>query len=397
MLMATKIRIYPTHEQAVHLDRQFGAVRFVWNKALAIKKHCYRVHSKSLSVKRDLKPLLAVAKRSRKYGWLADFDGHSLQQACINLDKAFKNFFEGRARFPRFKRRHGAQASYHCTGKIGVGDGQITIPKLPGQIAAVVHRKGEGRLTSITLTKTPTGKYFASCLYDDGKKVPEPPRVISTVVGIDVGLVHLAIESDGRKTANPRFVKRARQNLRRKQQALSRKQKGSKNRSKARIHVAKAHEKVANARADFQHKLSHRLVRENQAIIVETLAIRNMLKNRKLAKAISDASWHSLVVKIAYKAERAGVHFVKLDQWESTSKTCSCCGHKLDKLPLNVRHWGCPICDEHHDRDINAALNVKRLGIAHLKASGLHVSASGGLHKSSHTLVAANEGGNLHG
>jgi putative transposase len=395
MLRATKARIYPTPEQIEFLDRQFGAVRFVWNKALAIKIHRYRVHGEKLSAKHDLKPLLAVAKKSRKYGWLAEFDGHSLQQACINLDRAFKNFFEKRARFPRFKRRHGSQSSYHCTGKMGFGADWVSIPKLPGCLKAVVHRTPVGRLTSITLTKTATGKYFASLLVDDGLKAPEPPLVIpqDDVIGVDVGLAHVAIDSDGRKTDNPQFVKRAQRNLRRKQKALSRKEKGSRNRAKARLIVAAAHERVANARGDFQHKLSRRLVDENQAIIVEALAVKNMLKNRKLARSISDAGWSSLLLKIAYKAERVGRHFVKLDRFASTSKTCSCCGHKIDDLPLKVRAWTCPSCGEEHDRDVNAALNIKRLGILELRAGGSHVPACGGLHKTGHVPAAANEAG----
>jgi putative transposase len=395
MLRATKIRIYPTPEQIEFLDRQFGAVRFVWNKALAIKTHRYRVHGEKLSAKRDLKPLLAVAKKSRKYGWLADFDGHSLQQACINLDRAFKNFFEKRARFPRFKRRHGAQSSYHCTGKIGFGADWVSIPKLPGRLRAVVHRMPVGRLTSITLTKTATGKYFASLLLDDGINAPELPAVIhqDDVIGVDVGLAHVAIDSDGRKTDNPQFVKRAQRNLRRKQKALSRKQKGSSNRAKARLIVAAAHERVANARGDFQHKLSRRLVDENQAIIVETLAVKNMLKNRKLARAISDAGWSSLLLKIAYKAERAGKHIVKLDRWAATSKTCSDCGEKADEMPLSVRSWTCCTCGSEHDRDVNAALNIKRLGILELRAGGLHVPACGGLRKTGHAPAAADEAG----
>lgn len=174
---------------------------------------------------------------------------------------------------------------------------------------------------------------------------------------------------------------------------MSRKQKGSKKRAKAQRIVAKAHQKVANARADFQHKLSKRLVDENQAIIVETLRVGNMLKNRNLARAISDAGWHSLVSKITYKAERAGQHFVKLDQWEATSKTCADCGHRLAELPLDVRGWTCPDCGEHHDRDVNAALNIRRLGIAALRASGLHVPAPGGLRKTVHATAAAFEGG----
>ena len=325
MLRATKVRIYPTPEQIAFLDRQFGAVRFVWNMALAIRIHRYRVHGESLSAKHHLKPLLAVAKKSRKYGWLADFDGHSLQQACINLDRAFKNFLEKRARYPRCKRRRGAQSSYHCTGKIGFGTDWVSIPKLPGQLKAVMHRTPVGKLRSITLAKTATRKYFASLLVDDGIAAPEPPHVIpqDDIIGVDVGLAHVAIESDGRKTDNPQFVKRAQRNLRRKQKALSRKQKGSKNRAKARLIVAAAHERVANARGDFQHKLSRRVMGENQAIIVETLAVKNMLKNRKLARAISDAGWSSPVLKIAYKSERAGRHFIKLDRFAGTSKTCS--------------------------------------------------------------------------
>ena len=198
MLRATKVRIYPTPEQVPFLDRQFGAVRFVWNKALAIKTHRYRTRGQKLKGKRDLKPLLAVAKRSRKYSWLADFDGHSLQQACINLDRAFTNFFEGRARLPRFKRKHAQQSSYHCTGKIAIGDDWITIPKMSGRISAVVHRVTSGKLASITLTKTRTGKYFAACLFEDETEPPVPPHVVRDVIGVDVGLAHVAIDSTGR-------------------------------------------------------------------------------------------------------------------------------------------------------------------------------------------------------
>jgi putative transposase len=188
-------------------------------------------------------------------------------------------------------------------------------------------------------------------------------------------------------------VKRARRNLRRKHKALSRKQKGSKNRAKARLIVAAAHERVANARGDFQHKLSRRLLCENQAIIVETLAVKTMLKNRKLARAISDAGRSSLALKIAYKSERAGRHFIKLDRFAGTSKTCSCCGHRLDELPLNVRAWRCPNCGAEHDRDVNTALNIRRLGILELRAGGSHVSACGGLHTTGHAPAAANEAG----
>lgn len=395
MRRAIKVRIYPNPAQTAFLDRQFGAVRFVWNKALHIKKHRYKVHGDKLTAKYDLKPLLAVAKRSRKYGWLGDYDAMALQQSCINLDRAFVNFFAGRARFPRFKRKRGAQVSYHCTGRIAVGSNWITIPKCPGRIGAVVHREPIGALKSITLSKAPTGKYFAALLFEDAAEPPALPETVpeEAIVGVDVGLTHIAIESSGRKTDNPHFIKWAQRNLRRKQKALSRKRKGSKNRAKARRLVAAAHERVVNARGDFQHKLSRRLVDDNQAVIVETLRIRNMQKNRRLAKAITDAGWHGLRVKIAYKAKRAGKHVVALNQWAPTSKTCSACGEKADALPLSAREWTCANCGCEHDRDVNAALNIKRLGIVELRTGGVHVPACGGLRKTGDMPAAADEAG----
>ena len=397
MRNAVKIRLYPTQAQAAFLDRQFGAVRFVWNKALTVRRHRYRVHGDKLTAKHDLKPLLAIAKKSRRYGWLADFDAMALQQSCINLDRAFKNFFEKRARFPRFKSKRGRQSSYHCTGKIAVGTNCITIPKCPGDIDAVVHREMTGELKSITVTKTATGKYFAACLFEDGEVLLELPTVVvaQNIVGIDVGLTHIAIESTGRKMDNPRFVKRAQRNLRRKQKSLSRKRKGSKNRNKARHLVAMAHERVANARDDFQHKLSRRLVDENQAIVFETLAIKNMQQNRKLSKAVADASWHSLKLKTAYKAARAAKYCVGIDQWLATSKTCSDCGFKCEALPLDVREWTCENCGSVHDRDVNAAKMVKHFGVLELRAGGVHVPVCGGLRKTGDMPAAANEAENI--
>jgi putative transposase len=393
MRNAVKIRLYPTDEQAAFLNRQFGAVRFVWNRALHIRKHRYKVHGDRLSATHDLKPLLKVAKHSRKYGWLADFDAISLQQACVNLDKAFKNFFEGRAKFPRFKRKHGGQSSYHCTGKTEIGVDSISIPKCPGRIAAVVHRAMAGGLKSITITRTPTGKYFAACLFEDGVEMPELPKVIPAeeIVGVDLGLTHLVIESTGRKTDNPRFVTRAQRNLRRKQKSLSRKKKGSKNRAKARRFVAASHERVANARGDFQHKVSRRLVDENQASIFETLNNKGMMKNRRLAKHIADASWYSLYSKTAYKAARAGKHCHAINRWSPTSKTCGDCGFKCEAMPLDVRDWVCPNCGAEHDRDINAARVVKHFGILELRAGGWHVPVCGGLRKTGNSLAAAVE------
>ena len=390
MLKATKVRLYPTPEQAAFLNAQFGAVRFVYNKALHIISTQYKRHGLKLKAKKDLKPLLAVAKKSRKYHWLKDFDSIALQQACINLDRAFQNFFNPqlKARYPRFKRKHGKQSSYHCMS-VSAGDNWIKVPKMK-PIKARLHRDITGTLKSITLTRTTTGKYYASVLVEDGVEAPAPLQTVDTVLGVDMGLTHLAIDSTGRKVANPRFLKRARANLRRKQKALSRCQKGSKGRAKARIKLAKAHERLANARADFQHNLSRQLIDENQAVVVETLKVKNLLKNRKLAKHIADASWHSLIQKLDYKAKQQGKHLVKIDQWFASTKTCAGCGHKVEQMPLTVRTWDCPGCaTQGIDRDINAALNIKHQGIIQLKAEGLSVSAHGGLRKPGTSPAAA--------
>nr|WP_298249632.1 transposase [uncultured Halomonas sp.] len=381
MRQATKVRIYPTAEQVDFLHRQFGAVRFVYNKALHILSHRYRVHGQSLNAKHDMKKLLPVAKKSRKYGWLREADSMALQQACINLDRAFQNFFNPtlKARYPRFKRKHGKQSSYHCVGT-QVGEDAIKVPKI-GWIKARLHRPIDGTLKSITLTRTTTGKYFAAILVETGKEAPTPIRDLdaNSITGLDAGLTHLVIDSSGRKLPNPRLLLQVAANLRHKQKALSRCQKGSRRRAKARLRVAKAHERLANARADFQHQLSRRLIDDNQAVIVETLRIVNLLKNKRLAKHIADAAWGGLMQKLAYKAERAGKHLVKLDAWYPSSKTCFHCGHKLESMPLSVRTWGCPACGTQGiDRDINAARNIRHQGIIALKAAGLSVSAHGG-------------------
>ena len=396
MLRATKVRIYPTLEQAEYLNAQFGAVRFAYNKALHIKKHAYKHRGVSLNPRKELKPFLAVAKKSRKYAWLKEYDSIALQQAVINLDVAFSNFFNPKlkARFPAFKRKHGRQSSYHCVG-IKVLDGAIKIPKVSA-IEARLHREIIGTLKSITISRSSTGKYYAALLCDDGVEAPAKPTLISNVTGLDMGLTHFAIRSDGTKVANPRHLINASRNLRRKQKALSRKKKGSANRRKSRMQLAGVHERIANARADFQHKLSRAIVDENQAVIVETLKSANMMKNHHLARAIGDAGWSGFISKLEYKAAEKGVHVVKLDQWFASSKTCHCCGHKMPEMPLNRRIWQCPECEVDHDRDINAAINIRQKGILELCAAGLVVQpAHGGQRKSVIQSVAAYEVGSL--
>ena len=384
MLKAIKVRIYPTPEQADFLHQQFGAVRLVYNKGLHLIRHYYRRYGKSLNAKRDIKSLLPIAKRSRKYHWLKGYDSVALQQACLNLHQAFLNFFDPKlkAGYPNFKNRHGKQSSYHCMG-IKLSETWIKLPKM-GEIKARVHRKLIGKLKSITVSRSCSGKYYAAILIDDES---EPPKLIqsldeSKIIGLDMGLCDFISDSNGKKEANPKFLRRATRNLQRKQRQLSRKQKGSNKRSKARILLAKCHERLKQVRHDFQHKLSKRIVDESQAIMVESLKIKNMLKNKRLAKHISDASWESFLKKLAYKAEAQGKYFICIDQWFASSKTCSNCHHKVDEMPLSIRQWQCPSCSVSHDRDINAAKNIKQQGVLKLKAEGLSVSANRGLCKS---------------
>ena len=263
MIKATKVRIYPTPDQADFLNRQFGAVRFAYNKALHIISSQYKRHGAKLKAKKDLKPLLAVAKKSRKYHWLKDFDSIALQQACINLDKAFQRFFDPKlpARYPKFKRKHGKQSSYHCMS-VDCGNDWIKVPKLKQPIKARMHRKVGGKLKSITLSRTVTGEYYASLLHEDGQEVAAPIQSLNEgqVLALDMGLTQLIIDSSGKKEANPRFLKKASANLRRKQKALSRCKKGSKGRAKARLKLAKAHQRLANARADFSTSCLERLL-----------------------------------------------------------------------------------------------------------------------------------------
>lgn len=382
MIRATKVRIYPTREQANFLNQQFGAVRFVYNKSLYIMKHQYKFHNQSLKVNKHIKPLLSIGKKSRKYNWLKQYDSIALQEGCRNLSISFQNFFNKRAKFPRFKRKTSKQTSYHCTS-ISVGDNWIKVPKLKSSIKAKVHRKLNGQLKSITLSRSSTGKYYASLSYELNAASPAIIESLNPekIIGLDVGINNILNCSQGNKTNNPKFLSRAAKNLRRKQKSVSRKVKGSKRRAKARLLLAKCHEKIVNARNDFQHKVSKKIVDENQAIIVETLKVKNMLKNRKLAKHIADCAWGNLLIKLEYKASQSGKHYVKIDQWFASSKTCSSCNYKLTNLPLHIRSWACPKCNSLHDRDLNAALNIKHQGIIKLKAEGKSVSASGGLCK----------------
>jgi putative transposase len=305
---------------------------------------------------------------------LKETDSQVLQASIRHLAAAFQNFFEKRARYPRFKSKHGKQ-SIQYPQRVKLDGSTIYLPKV-GKVKAVIHREIVGRIKTVTVSKNPCGHYYASILTDDG--VPTIP--ISTdgkAIGVDVGLTHLAITSDGSKFDNPRFIAKSEKNLKRKQQSLSRKKKGSNSRNKARLQVARVHERITNQRRDYLHKVSRRIVDENQVIVTEDLNVKGMTSNHNLAKAVSDVGWGTLTSFLKYKAERDGKSFVKVSRWFPSSKVCSECGYQIGKMPLDVRFWTCPSCNTHHDRDINAARNIRDEGLRIL-ASGIGATAGGG-------------------
>ena len=373
MKKAFKYRLYPTGEEQISLAKLFGSVRFIYNNALAFKKEAYDKEKKHIS-KYDLIKRLVPLKQ--EFPWLTQCDSQVLQQSIIHLDSAFSNFFAHRAGFPHFKSKH-AQQSIHYPQRVKVDQEtkKIYLPKV-GWVKIVLHRPLEGKIKTVTVSQTATGKYYASILCDIEGREPSPIQEIEKVVGLDLGLHDIIVSSEGLSTGNPRFINRASANLTRKQRKLSRKIKGSKRRKKAKLLVAKAHEKITACRSNFQHVLSKQLVDENQAIIVEDLNIKGMVKNRHLSKAISDASWHSLLSKLEYKAAWQGKHMVKIERFYASTKTCNSCGQRQD-IDLSQRVYTCK-CGWSQTRDMNAALNIKRKGIEKLKAAGYSVSVRGG-------------------
>ena len=371
MLNATRIRLYPTELQAQSLAVQFGCARWVWNSALALCQETYRATGKGLKYHTLA---IRLPKLKQEFEWLKDADSQALQQSLQNLARAYENFFAKRGKYPRFKSKHGRQ-SIQYPQRVKIEGKLIYLPKV-GWVRCVVHREIVGKFKTVTVSRNACGQFHAAVLTDDGLELP----TVSTegkAVGIDVGLTHLAITSDGSKFDNPRHLRKAQRNLKRKQKSLSRKKKGSKRRDKARKLVARAHERVACARHDNLHKISRKIVDENQVIAVEGLSVKGIMANHSLAKATADASWGTLTRFLEYKAARAGKAFVKCDRWYPSTKVCNACGSISDKIPLDIRSWTCAHCGVLHDRDVNAARNIRDEGLRIL-AGGMPAAASGG-------------------
>jgi putative transposase len=372
MKNVVKVRIYPTIEQKETLSKAFGCARWYWNNSLSATNELYKETGKGLSQFGMNRRLPGLKK---EYEWLGETYSQVLQSVSLNLSRAFINFFEGRASFPNFKSKHGKQSIQYPQAVRIIDEGHLKFPGKLGVVSAKIHRTFEGKIKTVTVSMSPAGKYYASLLFDDGL----PDVEISAngkAVGIDLGLTHFAITSDGSKFDNPKHLKKRAKNLKRKQQKLSRKQKGSNRRKKARHIVARVHARIANSRKDFQHKLSRKLVNENQVIIVENLAVKNMVKNRCLAKAISDCGWSEFTRQLKYKAERDGKAYLEIGRFFPSSKTCHVCLNQVGSLPLDVRSWTCSNCQAEHDRDVNAAINIREEGLRIL-ALGTSATANG--------------------
>ncbi len=373
-----KYRFYPTSAQRTYLAQTFGCVRVVYNKALEERERTYSETGKGLSYNAT-SALLTQWKRQPEYAWLRDVSCVPLQQTLRHLCTAYQRFFKGQAKHPRFKSKNRKQSAeftksgFRLVAGSVLGKPQVYLPKATDfggdPLRIRWSRPLPSEPTTITISKDQAGRYFISfSIRVDPPRFPKTERS----VGLDLGLTHAVITSEGQKIDNPRYYRTSLARLKREQKILSRKQKGSNNRRKQRLKVARLHAKIADMRRDWSHKLTTDLVRRFDLIAIESLNVKGMVKNHNLAQAISDVSWFEIKRQLRYKTLWYDKQLVEIDQWTPTSKTCSACSHRLDALPLSVREWVCPWCGAVHDRDVNASLNVLGVGLA-LAASGLSV------------------------
>ncbi len=365
---AYKYRFYPTTEQARNLAQTFGCARFIYNFALNKRKRAYFDHGKKLYIK-DLSAALTALKRDEGTAWLREVSSVPLQQALRHLDAAYTNFFEGRTDYPTFKKKHHEQSATYTNNAFTLKETMLILAKQHEPLNIVWSRPlpDGAQPSSVTVSRDRSGRYFVSILVEE--EIELLP-VVEQQVGLDVGLKSMVVLSTGEAIDNPKYYAKAERQLARRERKHARKKKGSKNREKARQKVSRLHARIADKRRDYQHKLSTRLIRENQTICVESLAVKNMLKNHCLAKAISDVGWGEFLRQLEYKAKWYGRTFIKIDRFSPSSKTCSACGDVLEALTLDVREWACPSCGVCHDRDVNAAWNILAAGLVVNQACG---------------------------
>ena len=364
-----KFRLYPNREQENLIQRTFGCCRFVFNHYLALRKETYEQTGETLNYYACAKDL-TILKQQDETNWLKEVDATALQSSIRDLDTAFQNFFRRvkhgkQPGYPHFKSKHHHKQSYKCKcvgTNVKVLDDALQLPKL-GKVKCRVSQSVQGRILSATVSRSASGKYYVSLCCRLEKNIPKLPST-GAVVGLDVGIKSFAASSDGVEYPNPKYLRQSEKKLARLQRQLSRKTKGGENWNKARIQVARLHEHIANQRRDMQHKLSTEIVRQNDIICIEDLAPKNMVRNHKLAKSISDASWGEFRRQLTYKAEWYGKQLIVVDRFFPSSQLCSCCGTKWEGTKnLKVRKWTCPCCNTELDRDTNAAVNILHEGM----------------------------------
>jgi putative transposase len=357
---AFKYRFFPTDEQAAQLARTFGCVRFVYNQALDYRSKSWQQEKKSINY-HDTALKLTEWKKEPEKAFLSEVSSVVLQQSLLNLDTAFTNFFENRAQYPKFKSRRHRQSARYATNAFTFRDGRITLARQsePLDIAWSRPLPDDAKFLNLTISRDTSGRYFVSILVETDLK---PLKKTRAEVGIDVGIKTLATTSEGEKLENPRPLVKYEKRLRILQRRLSRKVKDSNNRKKARFRVARLHARISDTRRDALQKFTTEIIRENQAIFVEGLNVVGMLKHPNLARHIADAAFGEIFRELEYKANWYGRTYFALDKFFPSSKLCSSCGHVLEELHLSEREWDCPACRAHHDRDINAAINIKKAG-----------------------------------
>ncbi len=360
----------PTRAQAELINKHIGSCRFVYNLALEVKNYAYATQRKNITCF-DLISQLPGLKQECE--WLKEVDSQALQQAVINLDKAFTQFFKGHADFPKYKNKYRTQSFRNPHGsKAEVKEGKIFQPKFKEGIKIIIDREFKGEIKNTTISRTPTGKYFVSVLVETKKDAPKVKQIkAQTAIGIDLGIKDFIVTSEGLKIGNPKHLKKALAHLKYLSHAASKKKKGSNNRRKATYKLALQYEKITNQRQDFLHKLSTQLIKNHDTLCFETLQIDNMLKNHKLAQAISDAGWGIFVDMCKYKADWNGKNILQIPTFQASTKICSACGHTNHTLTLVDREWICDNCENFHDRDINAAINIKKYSL-NKNCGGVH-------------------------